>query len=294
MTPARAVYITSRLKTSYMFILMLIIFSTVTFPLFAKQNHDDDSTHHSTSVYKDVNLVFGGGFQYGIYRDNGVAPFCFKGLSVAPSFGLTYGDSYHTRFSITSTTSIGIYEDELPPLLNFSAYDIHNTISVNLLFPIKKCVKDLWIGGAITNFMDIAVNPNYENASVGISEFLGPEIVARLYQCPPTNRNAIIFHEELRLMPFAAVLRPGYAYIDNYTSRQPVLAALFDDYEWSMKFLAGIATDIGFDIKTGRGNRICVSYRWCYYSSGNSGQWRFDHATHLINIDFVFNLRSRT
>ena len=284
----KAFHITSRYKAPCMLISLLIIFYSATTPAFANQSQEGDTISKTKRV---TCLVFGGGLQYGLYRDKGVAPFSFKGISYVPTIGLAIGDRDHTRLAISATTGIGIYEDELPPLLNFNTYDIYNTISIKYLFPLTTIGGDVWIGVGITNLLDVAVNPSYENAAAGISEFVGPEINIRHYHKPIATRNKVItFREELSLMPIAAMMRPGYAYIDNYTSRQPVMAALFDDYEWSMKVFGGIGTEIGFDIKTEAGNKIGISYRWSYYSSGESGQWRFDHSAHLINVDFYFKL----
>jgi hypothetical protein len=59
-----------------------------------------------------------------------------------------------------------------------------------------------------------------------------------------------------------------------------------------MKPFAAISTDIGIDIITGEASRISFSYLWSYHSSGNSGQHRYDHATHLLAIDFFVKLRT--
>ena len=100
------------------------------------------------------------------------------------------------------------------------AFDIHNTLRIKWMQQVKKVNTNLFVGGGITNFLDVTVNTNYENAAAGGSEFFGPELHALfLQQAPRWLGRKVYFHEGVSLMPFAALLRPGYAYIDNYTAR---------------------------------------------------------------------------
>ena len=144
-----------------------------------------------------------------------------------------------------------------------------------------------FVGVAMTNFLDVTVNTNYENASAGVSEMICPEVSFRVEGL--LIDNILACHAEAGIMPVAAVMRPGYSYIDNYTASQPVLASLFDDYQWHVKPLAGASADVGLDLTVGAGNRISLSYLWCYHTSGDADIWRFDHATHLVAVDLYIN-----
>lgn len=276
-------------------IFLVFFFSHISGNTAQAQNYDNTGTDRdliiSTSAgYSFWSLIAGSGSGYGVYRDLGTAPFRYKGLFIQPDLGLEFRPANSQwAFSLVWTTSAGVFENAPKPDFNFNAFDITNTIRTKAIKYINRYWDiNLFVGAALTNFLDVTVNPNYENAATGVSDFAGPEIIARgerdfgysKWKC----------HAEIGLMPFAAVLRPGYAYIDNYTATQPVTAAILDNYEWSLKPLAGLSTDIGFDVSTGPGSRISFSYCWTYYSSGNSGYWRFDHARHMILIDFVINL----
>lgn len=201
------------------------------------------------------------------------------------------------EFSIVSRSSIGAFEDAVDPMLNFSSFDVNNMLRLKFLKATKKTFADssifhLYLGASLCNFLDVTVNPNYENAAAGVSNFFGPEAIAHLRMEPKWNV-PVIFHGELALMPVAAVLRPGYSYIDNYTATNSVIDALFSDFEVNVKPFAAISTDIGIDIITGPASRISFSYLWNYLSTGNSGFHRFDHASHLLAIDFIIKLRTR-
>lgn len=231
----------------------------------------------------------------------GTAPITFDGILLQQSLGVYLVYPKRMEFSIVSRGSIGVFEDAIKPALNFSSFDIHDLLRFKFLKSIghhsnnesggsRFAVIPYW-GVAMTNFLDVTVNPNYENATPGISDFLGPELIGRIDI--NTNWSApIMFHSEIAMMPIAAILRPGYSYIDNYTSTQPVIGALFSDFHVNMKPFAAISTDIGIDIITGEASRISFSYLWSYHSSGNSGQHRYDHATHLLAIDFFVKLRT--
>lgn len=225
---------------------------------------------------------------YGTYRDMGTAPLSFNGLVLQQNLGLLFILPQRMEFSLVTRSSLGVVEDAVRPIFNFSAFDISNTTRLKFLKTFKNNSKLYW-GVAMTNFLDVTVNPDYENATAGISDFFGPEAIGRI-ELKSRRETPLFFHGEIALMPVAALLRPGYSYIDNYTSTHPVIDALFSDFDVSIKPFAAISTDIGIDIVTGPASRISISYLWNYHSSGNSGFHRFDHATHLLAVDFVMKL----
>lgn len=254
-----------------------------------------------SSGYKTTSLRLGSAIGYGLYRDMGTAPISFKGVALQPVVGLEFGGMRKWTTTIDAFSSVGVFEDAVAPKLNFGSFDISNT----LRFKMRRCIEEwhyaaLSAGFGAANFLDVTVNPDYENAAAGISEFFGPELSLRAdwflntaFGIYNADKPQLQLHTELGLMPLAAILRPGYAYIDNYTASQPVLAALFDNYQWHLKPLAALYTDIGLDILTGSFSRISFSYLWSYHSSGNSGASRFDHATHYLAIDFIIPLKSK-
>lgn len=264
-----------------------------------------------TAIHHGWALQLGGMAGYGTFRDMGTAPLSFYGVQVQGTLGLHllfhslcedakgyHGNqspcarSYRMAFSVVSHTAFGIMEDAVKPNFNFNAFDIHNTLRFKFLKAFKTDNPTLYWGVAMTNFLDVTVNPSYENSAAGVSNFLGPEIIGRI-NVETKWAAPIMFHGEVDLMALSAILRPGYSYIDNYSSSQPVLDALFSDFEVNIKPFAAISTDIGMDIVTGPASRISFSYIWSFHTTGGSGQHRFDHATHLLSIDFLIKLRTK-
>jgi len=226
-------------------------------------------------------LRLGGGIGYVSYRDLGTAPFHFRGVALQPDAGLQYS-TLLWRYRLGLHSSIGILEDAPYPNLNFNAFDVNVNIQAVVLRRLT-CHNEfsLWAGGGLANFLDVTINPDYENAAVGVSEFAGILLSTRAEW---QSHSRWSFHGELSLMPIAFIMRPGYSYIDNYTAYQPVLAAQFSNYEWNFKGVAALATDIGVDFRMGSGNQLGFAYRWHFHNSGKSGQWNFDHYSHLLVV----------
>jgi len=235
-------------------------------------------------------LRLGQGLGGGVYRDMGTAPFRFKGLLLQPTVSVQCGDTLGDLFSIESRSGVGIFEDAPSPKLNFNAFEITNLLRIKKMWRSERRSPTVYYGVAVSNFADVTVNMNYENAAVGVSEFIGVEGVVRLVE---RETKKVRLHQEIALMPLAVDFRPGYSYIDNYTSTQPVLKALFDDFEWYLKPFAAVSTDVGIDVALSGNNRMAVNYRWFFISTGHQGTWRFDHASHTLNIEFTMMLKER-
>ena len=257
--------------------------------------------------YKTTSLRIGNALGYGVYRDMGTAPLQFKGAVLQPNIGLEFGGMRNWTTTIDLFTSAGVFEDAVEPKLNFGSFDISNTLRfktrkyiTSLRLFAKENFTHVSVGFGAANFFDVTVNSEYKNAAAGVSELIGPEVSLRadldlkaIFNNASYDKFGKHFHAEIGLMPVAAIFRPGYSYIDNYTASQPVLSSLFDEFQWNLKPFAGLWSDIGFDIINGY-NRISFSYLWSYHSSGNSGAWRFDHATHLFLIDFTITLKQKS
>ena len=310
--------------TNYIVIFLLITFigSSVTLkgqkPVAGDTNTAISITH--ATGFKTTALKLGGALGYGVFRDAGTAPFRFTGIGLMPRFGIEWGGMRDWITTLDFNSYAGVFEDSPEPRFNFGAFDISNTFRLHTrkavvwLYRVTRITEEtidgpyssthksnyatISFGTGITNFLDVTVNPDYDNATAGVSEFAGAEVALRFELDPDALCSARwlamqTLHAEVGIMPVAAVLRPGYAYIDNYTSSQPVSSALFNEFTWSVRPFAGIYTSIGTDIFTEAGGKIAVSYVWNYHTTGNSGAWRFDHSYHLIAIDLYFNIKSK-
>ncbi len=231
---------------------------------------------------------------YGVLRDKGTSPITYQGPLMTAVAGV-WNDRSWWKFHLDVVTSFGYYENSIAPRFNFSTFDISNTVK----FRAMRCIPDpfffpesIWIGIGASNFLDVSVNTNYENAATGVSEFFGPELLLKAESNLGFYSNWFLIGE-VSFMPVAAMLRPGYAYMDNYTASQPVHTALFDGYEWNTKLFAGLSTEIGFRYRMENDNQLYLSYRWDYHSSGSKGSWRFDHAMHGIYVDLIVHLKRK-
>ena len=226
---------------------------------------------------------------YGTFRDIGTAPISFFGPALQSVVGIWQERSrWHFRLDIATT--LGYYEDAPKPHFNFTSFDISNSLRIAAMHLLNAHPRSSeWLGFGLANFLNVTVNTNYENAAAGISNFLGPELYFK--ELLHLGSSRWLFYGEVGMMPVAALLRPGYAYIDNYTAYQPVLSALFSNYRWNAKFLAGLSTEIGFLFHFLNSNRLQLAYRWELFSSGTVGCWRFDHAIHSLQCNLFFHLK---
>lgn len=316
-----------RLPIPYIAFLLLITFCCSPLASLAQSGSDSSPTMtHSITYshgYKWTALSLGGALGYGVYRDMGTAPIRFNGLAIQPSIGLEFNGDRKWITTFDAFTSVGVFEDALAPKFNFGSFDICNTLRFRMRKNIACLFKEngnehlqlrtanavpdkldvsyasFSLGLGVANLLDVTVNPDYENAAAGISDFVGPELSLRtdlplcsFFSLDPTKPDKQLF-AEVGFMPFAAVLRPGYSYIDNYTASHPVASTLLHDFEWHLKPMAALWSNVGFDIINAPFSRLSVSYRWAYFSSGNTGAWRVDHATHYLHFDFVITLKQK-
>ena len=86
------------------------------------------------------------------------------------------------------------------------------------------------------------------------------------------------------------VVRPGYAYMDNYTQDINMINTLLQDYESFGKFFPGVSTDVGLYFNLLNGNRIGLNYRWDYLTTRHKGIYRYDNAIHSVYLSFMFNI----
>lgn len=235
----------------------------------------------------------GGDIGYSVFRDEGTAPVSYQGIGLMPTIGVNFCYLQQWQVDAEVGTFIGIFENAVPPRWNFSTYDVYNQASIKYLqrvktvcHPTNSWLIRYWLGGGLRNFATVTINTQYENAAVGVSEFLAPAAIARVEASAPHW----ILHGEASLLPLALVFRPGYSYIDNYTATNNVVDAQFSDYRWGCQPFAGAVTDIGAAYSFGNQFFIGLSYRWNVYSSGDSGAWKFVQASHLLAFDFTIRL----
>jgi hypothetical protein len=152
----------------------------------------------------------------------------------------------------------------------------------------------VWAGGTAQTFMDLKYYPQLMNASVAGSVFfnLHATSMVQLDFLPFLDYDHKLFsiYGKFSLPLFGSVTRPGFAYMDNYTSDLNVLNTLLQNYETHWIAFPGISTDIGIYLNLLNKNKIGLTYRWDYLTSRNKGPYRFDHAVHSFNVIYMFNI----
>ncbi len=240
-------------------------------------------------------LLFGSSLGIDRFRDMGTAPITFVGPTIQPNISARY-ENNRWLFELNSELAFSYCEDEFEPSFNFTTFNISNLLQFKVLRQINiNFPQTAWIGFSLTNFIDVTVNPNYENSSAGVSEFIGPGLCLKARQ--PIKKSRYSLFGGLEIMPIGYIFRPGYSYIDNYSSQNSVTNTIFSDFQWNIRPFAELSTEIGIDLRLANNNLISISYLWRYFRTGerfNSDYLRrFDHAAHFINFTLSFNLQHK-
>lgn len=235
-------------------------------------------------------LNAGAGIGFAETYDNGMAPMSLFGLATGLQTGFTVEwQRYHIQQEMR--VPMGLL------LLPLEGYDINVQERIEFLYRVhdgKRNQFHIWAGGAGLFDLNVKQIPSLMNASTGGSFFGNLCAVGMVqYDFEYINggpHNLFSVYGKLTLPLAGLVGRPGYAYMDNYTSDLNSINTILSDYEWFGKAFPGISTDIGIYINLLNGNRIGIFYRWDYLSTGKKGIYRFDDAFHTLNLDFMFKL----
>ena len=220
--------------------------------------------------------------------DNGTIPFSYLGIGGNLGGGVTVewrrchiqseGRLFSTSLS-AGGSSIGI-DGKTEFLYRF--------------FDGKRNRFHLWAGGAFQTNIDIKSISAMMNASTGVTGFINLCAEGMLSYdfayIRGGSHNLLTLYGKLSLPLVGTVLRPGYAYMDNYTQDINIINAMLKDYQSFGMVFPGASTDVGLYFNLLNGNRIGLSYRWDYLTTRKAGIYRYDNALHSINLNFMFNI----
>ena len=261
----------------------------------------------TTPLYAQWTLQFQNASGYALFRDQGVSPLTYNGIATTPSVNLFFAPQTNAswNFSVESQASIGGYEDATMPSFNFSTIGGHALLRIKAThcLPRQAAAPSPWcfrVGVSTDNRLWLSYNPNLENASFGLTDFMTLNVHGRAelrfgHKIHLTDSSATqgrwLAYGEVAIAPLALVYRPGYAYLDNYnSSEEGVIHTILTSYTWSTTSFADIESDIGITRQLRNGNRIGLAYRWNYISSGTARYSRFEQASHLLVISLDFQL----
>ena len=229
-------------------------------------------------------LDFSVGANFAQCADKATIPFRYKGIGANAKGGVTIewqrcrvnveGRGFYTSFTSFSGTAYNV---------NLSAEFLYHCAIVKRW--------SFWAGGTLQGFMDIKEIPALMNATSSVSSF-GNLCATGMVEYPFAFNSDNTHHwltasGKLSLPIVGAVNRPGYAYIGNPTINED---AWLGDNETFAKFFPGVSTELGLYLNLRNDNRIGLSYRWDYLTTGKKRAYRYDNALHSINLSFMFRV----
>ena len=151
-----------------------------------------------------------------------------------------------------------------------------------------------WVGGSLQEDAFFRIMPDLGNASTSTSVFFNLNAESMIQYdfayIQNGSHNLLTVYGKVMLPLGGLVYRPGYAFMDNYTSELNLVNTILSSYEMSGMFMPGVSTDVGLQFNLLNGNRIGFSYRWDYLTTRKKGYYRFDNAFHTFSVDFMFKL----
>lgn len=234
-------------------------------------------------------LNMGVGLNVADCYDNGTIPFRYLGMGANLNLGaIVEWRRCHVQ---TETRLFGNM------LVTFDGYSVDIDSRTKFLYRFHDSKRNrfhLWAGGGIQSYYDVKEIPAMMNASMGTSVFENLCAEGMMQYdfafIRGGSHNLLTAYGKMSLPIAGFVIRPGYAYLDNYTGNLNEANTVFQDYETFGKWFPGVSTDIGLYFNLLNGNRIGFNYRWDYLSTGHKGIYRFDNALHTFNLSFMFNL----
>ena len=237
---------------------------------------------------RQVFLCFENGVGIGSYRDLGASPLIYRGYELSPSLSVgIHTPAWQFRPSISLLGGYYGYTLRIPSL---HAWGGHLSLGFEALRSLSSSGPwHLWAGLKAESLFDIRYNPQLSNASVGMSGFSSLQLTASVqYRLPRW-----LFSGQLWLAPVSLMLRPGFSYINNYDREiANPLAAAFDQYGVYPAVLTGLSTRLCATLLLSRGNRLGLSYDWCYRTSrvAEVSPWRFQQSSHRLTLHFQYSL----
>lgn len=232
----------------------------------------------------------GAGFHIADAYDKGAAPMSMLGVGINIQTGVTV--EWRRCHIQNETRLIGGFLFE--PL---SGYNFDAQMHLEFLYRFRDSNRNrfhLWAGGSLQEDAFFRIIPALNNASTSTAVFLNlnGECMAQYDFAFIKNgtHNLLTAYGKL-ILPIAGLAeRPGYSFMDNYTSEIALSNTILSSYETTGILFPGVSTDLGLRFNLLNGNKIGLSYRWDYLTSRNTGYYRFDNAFHSFTIDLMFKL----
>ncbi len=221
--------------------------------------------------------------------DQGASPLPYVGigLNIRTGVNLQWDDSY-VSFRVEGFGNVSFSKAQT------EIFDLGIEMEAEYLYRFHQA-RDLhlWVGGAFSEYFSVNYAPQLMNAALGYSNFVNWKAVGMVqYDFAKYNRthNLLSAYAKLSLPLFGFDERPGFAYIDNYTESLNTSATQTNTRDSFTILFPGVGTDVGIFLNLLNNNKIGLSYRWNYLTTRHLGSYRFDHATHSLNLTYLFNI----
>ncbi len=231
-----------------------------------------------------------------LYRDQGTSPLSYPGFAVLPDVGLRW-ERPRWRGELQCLTGLSAHADAVASRFAMDAIGLSNRLQGSLLrkaTPSPAWRGSLLYGIDIANQLYVRYNTHHQNAGVGVSNFtllgLHGALLLPLGKAA-TAATAWTLQAEASLYPVALVVRPGYAFIDNYTGANNLYHTFGNQYQCYAKAFCGAATALGVGKQWPSGHSMSLSYQWQYLHSGTGRGWRYENASHYLCCRFCLLLR---
>lgn len=274
------------MKSNPILLTAILLMATHAFAQNSKKLDTMPQSIHKSKV--PIWLNMGAGMCFANCYDNGTIPFRYMGFGANLDCGVTVEwNRCHIQYEARGLACIMQHN------IGYGYGIQSQTEFLYRCFDGKRNRLHLWAGGALQTYIDIKDLPPMMNASFGLSLFnnvLASSMVQYDFAFVDGGaRNLFTAYGKISLPLIGYDIRPGFAYMDNYTGSNNV-----DDYfattDGFLKAFSGLNADLGIYFNLYNGNRIGLSYRWDYLSTGKRGIHRYDNAFHAINLNFMFNL----
>jgi hypothetical protein len=243
------------------------------------------------------------GFGYGKYKDEGVSPLIYQGLVASQGFSIAT-DIKKTRLIADAIAFGGLYKksfftdvydpiNEKPIINKYNSAGIDADIKITSLYQLLQSEKRhfrFYLGGSIEEYLDLKINSNFENAAVGVgnflnlnADFLGEYDFSFTNNMIETQNRRFTASLRISIPITSLIIRPGFSYLINANGNTI-------NYVAFCKMLSGIDTKTSLSFKLKNENQIRASYCWTYITTGKHSIHRFDDAKHMFIISFHFKL----
>lgn len=238
---------------------------------------------------KTVKLELRGGAGYGLYRDLGLSPLTYKGIELLPGMAVQVSEARWRRRYFVDLDGGGY---GLRVGVGYmQAYGGYCMVGVEgLCRVLDRGVWSVWGGGSVRESFDFRYNSSFGNSSTGMTNCAALGLAGRV-ECELGRWR---LHGQVDLLPLTLLLRPGFAYMDNYDQDiSSATANALDQYHSYVSGLPGVDCDFGATLGLRNGNGVTIGYVWHFFTSHTSGEaapYSFEQASHGLRVILNFKI----